>query len=93
MLPDDEWWIKSDGCDVISGITESMRLEWGGDVDLGDGKLQAQRKEYLDQISLVKGLVRDTTVPHKRSLVISDLKEIKKIVDRQLCVAPEGIVV
>ncbi len=63
----------------------------GGDVDLGDGKLQMQRNEYLDQISLIKGLVRDTTVPRERSRVISNLKEIKKIVDRQLCVAPEGV--
>lgn len=38
-LPDESWWIKSDGCDVVAGLTESMRGEWSGDVDLGDGSL------------------------------------------------------
>ena len=42
VLPNEEWWIKSDGCDVIPGLTESVRLEWSGDVDLGDGSLQKQ---------------------------------------------------
>ncbi len=62
-----------------------------GDVNLGDGKLKMQRNEYLDQISLIKDLVGDTSVPRERSRVIFDLKEIKIIIDRQLCIAPEGV--
>lgn len=68
ILPDEEWWVRSDGCDVIPGLTDSMRLEWGGDVDFGDGHVQKQHKEYLDLISLVGGLVRDVSDPEGRSL-------------------------
>lgn len=38
--PDVWWWIMGDGCDVVSGLGESTRHIWSGDVDLADGKLQ-----------------------------------------------------
>jgi ribosomal protein S17E len=40
------WWIKADACDLRQGLKESMRHEWSGDCDLGDGKLDALYKEY-----------------------------------------------
>ncbi len=46
LLPSANWWIKADGVDVISSLEESMRLEWNGDVDLGDGHTQALYAEY-----------------------------------------------
>ena len=30
---------KGDGCDLVSGLEESLRQEWNGDVDLGNGEL------------------------------------------------------
>ena len=24
------WWIKADGCDIVSGLEESLRSEWNG---------------------------------------------------------------
>ena len=36
IMPNDKWWIKSESVDVVAGLTESMRSEWGGDIDLGD---------------------------------------------------------
>lgn len=46
--PEVWWWVKGDGCDVISGLRESVDHKWSGDVDLGDGKLQALFSEYTD---------------------------------------------
>lgn len=34
-LPNATWWVKSDGSDVIHGLTESVKKEWSGDVDMG----------------------------------------------------------
>ena len=31
------WWIKGDACDVVSGLGESVKGEWSGDVDMSDG--------------------------------------------------------
>ena len=69
-----------------------MRLEWGGVIDLGDGQLQEHHREYLDQVTLIKGLVRDASAPCERSLIISDLKTMKGNLDKQLCFLPEGTV-
>ena len=57
VLPDVEWWIKSNRCDVIAGLTESMRLEWS-DVDLNDGRLQKQYDEYMKRVNLVQHINR-----------------------------------
>ena len=37
--PNPWWWLKADGCDITSGLAESMRGVWTGDVDLNDGGL------------------------------------------------------
>jgi len=34
------WWLKADGCNINKGLKETTRLQWSGDVDLGDGALQ-----------------------------------------------------
>ena len=75
-LPNEDWWIKSDGCDIVAGLTESMRLEWGGDVDLGDRKLQQHYKTYLSRLTLAKGIVRDLNDSNQRNSTISDLINI-----------------
>ena len=38
--PEVWWWVKGDGCDVTSGLQESVYHK-SSDVHLGDGKLQA----------------------------------------------------
>ncbi len=92
-MPDDEWWIKSDGVDVVSGLTESMRLEWGGDVDLGDGKLLSQHEKYLSRVHMVKGMVRNLNDSDQRSLSISDIVNIKASLDNDLVFIPKGSLV
>lgn len=47
------WWIKGDGCDVVKGLGESVRLEWSGDVDLNDGKVLALYKQYRECLDFI----------------------------------------
>ena len=91
MLPDECWWIKSDGCDVVAGLTESMTSQWSGDIDLGDGKLQQQYEKYLCRLQLVKGIIRDLSDLHQRSLVVSDLHKILESLDDDLSFIPTGL--
>ena len=51
------WWIKSDGCDLVSGLMESVAHEWNGDVDMGDGAVQQQHAEYIQRLKNVDKLV------------------------------------
>jgi hypothetical protein len=50
-----KWWIKADATDVNKGLRESMNNKWSGDVDMGDGGLQKLYKEYLNQLSFIRG--------------------------------------
>ena len=54
---------------------ESEGGEWNGDVDLGDGKLQAMRKEY------------DLRITEMVALVVKK-KNRKELVNVFLCVLP-----
>ena len=76
--------VKSDGCDVVAGLTECMRLEWGGDIDLGDGELQRQHEKYLCRVQLVKGILRNVCDVHQRNLIILDLQMIKESLEEDL---------
>ena len=46
LLPHAVWWLKADAVDVITGIQESVRLEWRSDVDLNDGEVYRIRITY-----------------------------------------------
>ena len=46
LQPDAVWWIKCDGCDVVSGLGDSVAKKWSGDIDLNDGNLKKQYEEY-----------------------------------------------
>ncbi len=56
LLPLANWWIKADGVDVISGLEESIRLNWNGDVDLGDGKTRRLYEEYRSRLKMTAHL-------------------------------------
>lgn len=56
LLPDAVWWLKADGVDVVSGISESVCLEWSGDVDFNDGELQRTRAEYLNRLEFIENI-------------------------------------
>lgn len=38
------------------GLRESMRNEWSGDIDLGDGDLQRRHGEYVKYLQFVRGI-------------------------------------
>ncbi len=42
--------------DLQSGLGESMRKKWSGDVDLNDGKLQEQYASYMEELSFIQNL-------------------------------------
>jgi hypothetical protein len=54
--PDTWWWLKADGCDLVKGLSESMKGVWSGDVNLDDGKLEQQYKQYQDRLSLIMSI-------------------------------------
>lgn len=49
--------MKADGCDIVSGLEESLRNEWNGDVDLGTGELQMMYQKYLDRLKRISSMV------------------------------------
>lgn len=53
MNPDGSWWLKMDGCDLVEGLGESVDQQWTGDIDLADGALQEQHRQYLDHLKFV----------------------------------------
>ena len=44
--PDGRFWIKLDATDIKAEIFESLKGEWNGDSDLGNGELQRLRAHY-----------------------------------------------
>lgn len=47
------WWIKGDAVDLVAGLGESVKEEWTGDVDLGDGSLQEIFKGYQKRLQMI----------------------------------------
>ena len=52
---------------------ESLRREWSGDVDLGDGQLQQLHQKYIQLISFIRGIGLERRKPLQ--VVIRDLRE------------------
>ena len=52
---------------------ESLRREWSGDVDLGDGQLEQLHQTYMQLISFIKGIGLEKRKPLQ--VVIQDLRE------------------
>lgn len=90
VLPNTEWWIKSDGCDVVAGLTESKSTKWSGDVDMGDGCVQKQHEDYLKRIELVNHINRNLHDIQKRQCVLQDLNSIQQSLKSDLSYIPTG---
>ena len=54
--PNGWWWIKADDVDLLSGLGESVKGEWSGDVDLNDGSTQQLYKSYRKQLDFLDGI-------------------------------------
>ena len=79
--PNGRWWLKADGTDIQQGLRESMRNEWSGDVDLGDGKLQDKYSKYAEYLKFVRciGLNNRSSLDN----IKEDLQKEKGHIDAQ----------
>lgn len=56
--PNTWWWIKADGADLVSGLGESVKGVWSGDVDLADGELRKAQMLHQERIDFHDQLVK-----------------------------------
>ena len=71
--PTVQWWIKGDGTDVVKGLWQSVSGEWGGDVDLNDGKLQRLYSELQESLAWINNIgLSDSGINHIK-------KELEKV--------------
>ena len=80
------WWIKADACDMRRGLRESMRHEWAGDSDLGDGELEALYQEYMNKRGFYSGL----GIKERRQQVEADLRLVISGLDLDLKMLEDG---
>ena len=76
------WWVKGDACDVVSGLGESVKGEWSGDVDMSDGKLQSLYEQYCGRIKSASLL--GCPNPADREAMIKCLCQEKKSLETDL---------
>lgn len=73
------WWIKADGCDIISDLEESTRLEWNGDVDFATSEVLILYKTYRDRLNCLDHIAADTSNENRQLVVETLLNEISSI--------------
>ena len=54
--PDSWWWIKADGCDLVSGISESTNGQWSGDVNTDEDVLKELYEKYQKKLEFVRNI-------------------------------------
>lgn len=84
LQPSARWWIKADGCDVISGLEESLRLEWNRDVDFGTSEVQALYKVYRDRLNHLDHIGSDTFVDENRLFIVHTLLHDKCTISKDM---------
>ncbi len=87
-MPDAEWWLKADACDVTAGLMESVRGKWSGDVDLGDGALQQLKAKLQSQLAKVEAL--GLVSPRSIQLVLQQLRVLKTNLAEELDFITKG---
>ena len=50
------WWVKADGCDLTSGLSESVNGKWSGDVNVDQEALDKLYQVYQTKLSSVNEL-------------------------------------
>ena len=82
MHPSAKCWIKADGCDVVSGLEESVCLEWNGDADYGTEAVQELYNLYRTRLSAADKLCTDQPIQDSRqTLIIAINDEYNKLCD------------
>ena len=74
--PNTRWWVKADGCDLVSGLEESVKLEWNGDADYRTSAVQELYNTYRSRLDSVNSLVSDIPIvePDRRQTLFVALK-------------------
>lgn len=83
--PSGRWWIKADPCDVRKGLRESLRYQWNGDEDLGDGALQRLHTAYTKQRQFITCLglrERERILSQDLDVVMSNFTEDEEFLKR-----------
>ena len=80
--PDTWWWIKADGVDLVSGLGESVRGVWSGDVDLADGSLKKAYDAHQTRLMFVKRIGVETR--SDSSIILKDLMMLEQLVMEDL---------
>ncbi len=73
--PEAKWWIKADGCDIVSGLEESVRLEWNGDADDGTEVVQELYHMYRIRLSAIDMLCTNQSIVDRGPALIIILYE------------------
>ena len=73
--PNSWWWLKADGCDINTGLKESVQQKWSGDVDLNDGQVQKQYEAYQKRLDSAKklGLEDRNEIKDQLQMLLNDL--------------------
>ena len=76
-------------CDLVSGLEESMHLEWHGDVDFGTGDLQCLYEKYLERL---KGIdVLKSNVFSEKTKIIMFLQQGYEVVKEDVAFITNGM--
>ena len=70
LHPQANWWIKGDGCDLVSGLEESLQQEWNGDVDVENGELQRLYRTYQDHLKMIENLTMNVFVRERNRILL-----------------------
>lgn len=76
--PDGRFWIKLDATDIKVAVMESARKVWNGDMDLGDGQLEALRQEYNERIALLDGLKNNPNLTEMRDTIPRAINQLEE---------------
>jgi len=85
--PDAWWWLKADGCDINKGLKESSRLEWSGDVDLGDGLLAEKYKDYRKRLETAENIgLHGDNVSQELAGVLDTINKDLEFLQSRMCI-------
>ena len=79
--PEAKWWIRrnggsrADGCDIVSGLEESVHLEWNGDADYATEAVQELYHMYRTRRSAIDMLCTNQSIGNRRPALITIVHE------------------
>ena len=82
--PKAQWWLKADGCDLITCLGDSVNHEWTGDVDLNDGKVADQHANFLKRLAHIDGMCRDMTKIAEQKCTLDALKKEQNLLQEDI---------